>query len=68
MMNRRRFLLTSPAGVLAATMPAEAQPERNRPRVAVLFSAVSTAGLAGAEPGELHLGSFPGGHGGTWLG
>ena len=57
-MDRRRFLLTSLAGVLAVSPAAEAQPERNRPRIAVLYSAASTAGISGPDPKNSTMGAF----------
>ena len=41
-MNRRRFLLTSLAGALAAPLAAGAQQEGKIPRVAVLFTGISS--------------------------
>jgi putative ABC transport system substrate-binding protein len=57
-MDRRRFLLASLAGALGAPVAAEAQPERNRPRVAVLYSAASTAGISGPNPKNSTMQAF----------
>jgi putative ABC transport system substrate-binding protein len=57
-MDRRRFLLTWLAGAVAAPLAAAAQPQRNRPRVAVLYSAVSTAGISGPNPKNSTMQAF----------
>src|ERR1700756_2654188 len=60
-MDRRRFLLTSLAGVLGAPLVTEAQSKRDKPRIAILYSAASAAGLVGAEPRNETMRAFLGG-------
>jgi hypothetical protein len=56
-MNRRAFV-TSLGAVLAAPLGAEAQPERSKPRIAVLFNAIPIAEISGPNPKESSMRAF----------
>jgi putative ABC transport system substrate-binding protein len=58
MMDRRRFLLTSLAGAVAAPLAAEAQKTGKVGRIGVLFGGTPTADMAGPEPRSAILRSF----------
>jgi putative ABC transport system substrate-binding protein len=56
--DRRRFLLTSLGGALAAPLVAEAQQAGRVWRIGVLFGGTPTAGMAGPQPRSPILRSF----------
>ena len=56
-MNRRAFV-TSLGAVLAAPLGAEAQPERSKPRIVVLFNAIPIAEISGPNPKESSMRAF----------
>jgi putative tryptophan/tyrosine transport system substrate-binding protein len=58
MMDRRRFLLTSLAGAVAAPRAAEGQQAGRVWRIGVLFGGTPTADMAGPEPRSAILRSF----------
>jgi putative ABC transport system substrate-binding protein len=58
MIDRRRFLLTSLAGALAAPLAGEAQQAGRVWRIGVLFGGTPTADMAGPEPRSAILRSF----------
>ena len=56
-MNRRAFV-TGLGAALAAPLGAEAQPERSKPRIAVLFNAIPIAEISGPNPKEFSMRAF----------
>ncbi len=56
-MNRRAFV-TGLGAVLAAPLGAEAQPERSKPRIAVLFNSIPIAEISGPNPKESSMRAF----------
>ena len=57
-MDRRRFLLTSLAGALAAPLRAEAQAERKLPRVGIVLASAPLATMFGPEPEQTVMRGF----------
>ena len=50
MIDRRAFLVGTGMVLLAAPLTAEAQPERKRPRIALLFVNIPLADMMGPQP------------------
>jgi putative tryptophan/tyrosine transport system substrate-binding protein len=57
-MDRRRFLLTSLAGAIAAPLAAKAQPARKLHRVGVLSLSPTSAAMAGPDPQNPFVNAF----------
>ena len=58
MTTRRTFLGTLAGCLLAAPLTSEAQTDRGKPRIAILFVSVPTANLAGPKPKEDSMAAF----------
>ena len=62
MLDRRAFLAGTGAVLLAAPLAADAQPERKRPRIALLFSNIPLADVTGPQPAARDAESLSGRH------
>ena len=58
MTSRRTFLGTLALGLIAAPLPADAQPERKRPRIALLFANTPAADITGPQPASREARAF----------